>query len=335
MLLAEKQTELGKVVKEMRELNDAHKGVAMPADVDEKYNKLDARSTELEVEIRKIQDAEKRSAKLAEREAFLNTAPPPATKPAPNGHREDPAHASEHPYARHFSARNAAFSSPEYRAAFAMAMEGDYAGANKRAETLQSGVFTKGGALQPPTEWLAELLMNVDDSTFIRTYARKFRLAQAASLGVPKLDTDIDDADWTSELLTGSLGDFAFGTRELRPHPMAKNVKVSKTLGRVSAIPIEQFVRERLEYKLRLTDEKAFLTGNGSQKPLGIFTASANGISTGRDVSTDNTQTAITMKRDVATSRVKKTEAINTMVPAVLASATRPSSSQARRACVL
>jgi HK97 family phage major capsid protein len=36
-------------------------------------------------------------------------------------------------------------------------------------------------------------------------------------------------------------------------------------------------------------NENGFMTGNGTQQPLGIFTASANGISTDRDVSTGNT----------------------------------------------
>ncbi len=35
------------------------------------------------------------------------------------------------------------------------------------------------------------------------------------------------------------------------------------------------------------------MTGHGSGQPLGIFTASAQGISTGRDVSTGNTTTSI------------------------------------------
>jgi predicted phage gp36 major capsid-like protein len=42
------------------------------------------------------------------------------------------------------------------------------------------------------------------------------------------------------------------------------------------------------------TKEQAYLTGNGNQRPLGVFTASANGVPTSRDVSTDNTTTAIT-----------------------------------------
>jgi HK97 family phage major capsid protein len=36
------------------------------------------------------------------------------------------------------------------------------------------------------------------------------------------------------------------------------------------------------------------LTGTGAGEPLGVFTASVNGISTGRDVSTGNSTTAVT-----------------------------------------
>jgi HK97 family phage major capsid protein len=52
-------------------------------------------------------------------------------------------------------------------------------------------------------------------------------------------------------------------------------------------------VLDRLAYKFAVTQEKAFLTGSGAGRPLGVFTASPNGISTGRDVSTGNTTTAI------------------------------------------
>ncbi len=50
----------------------------------------------------------------------------------------------------------------------------------------------------------------------------------------------------------------------------------------------------RLAYKFGITQEKGFLTGSGAGQPLGVFTASPLGISTGRDVSTDNTATAFT-----------------------------------------
>lgn len=47
----------------------------------------------------------------------------------------------------------------------------------------------------------------------------------------------------------------------------------------------------RLAYKLSVVMENAFLNGTGVNQPLGVFTASAQGISTGRDVSTGNTAT--------------------------------------------
>jgi len=47
-------------------------------------------------------------------------------------------------------------------------------------------------------------------------------------------------------------------------------------------------------YKFAVSQEKAFLTGSGVGRPLGIFIASTSGISTSRDVSTGNSSTAIT-----------------------------------------
>ncbi|CAM5626817.1 hypothetical protein SMICM304S_06794 [Streptomyces microflavus] len=44
----------------------------------------------------------------------------------------------------------------------------------------------------------------------------------------PDEDIDLDDADWTSELETGNQDDgIRFGKRELRPHPLAKRVKLA------------------------------------------------------------------------------------------------------------
>lgn len=151
---------------------------------------------------------------------------------------------------------------------------------------LQADLFTKGGALRPPMQFIGELLKNVDDAVFVLKYARKFRLLEPSSLGVPTLDSDVEDDDWTSELATGQQGTMSFGTRELRPHPLAKRIKVSKTLKRVSAIPMDGMVRQRLEYKTGITKEKAYLLGDGAQKPLGVFVPSNDGVPTSRDVVT-------------------------------------------------
>ena len=160
---------------------------------------------------------------------------------------------------------------------------------------LQAGSDTEGGYLVMPEEFKNQLIKFVDNAVHVRGLATVHRVAKATSLGAPSLDTDVSDADWTVELETGSEdSDMAFGKRVLHPHPLAKRIKISNQLIRQSVMPVERLVLDRLGYKNAVTQEKAFLTGNGSQQPLGVFTASAQGISTSRDVSTDNTTTAIT-----------------------------------------
>jgi HK97 family phage major capsid protein len=84
-----------------------------------------------------------------------------------------------------------------------------------------------------------------------------------------------------------------FGRRELKPKPLAKYIKVSKKLLR-SAPAVDALVRDRLAYVFAITEESAFLTGDGATAPLGMMTASADGIYTDRDVSTGNAATSIT-----------------------------------------
>jgi len=159
---------------------------------------------------------------------------------------------------------------------------------------LQADQDIMGGYTVQPEQFVPRLLQAVDDALFIRGLATVMRLENADSLGIPSLDTDPDDADWTVELGTGNEDSaMRFGKRELKPHPLAKRIKVSKTLLRRSVLPIENIVLERLAYKTGVTEEKAFLTGSGALQPLGVFTASADGVPTSRDVSTGNTTTSI------------------------------------------
>lgn len=158
---------------------------------------------------------------------------------------------------------------------------------------LQASSNPEGGFLVAPQEFVETLIKAVDNATFIRARATKFTVARATSLGAVSLDADPDDADWTSELGTGSEDSaMAFGKRELHPRPVAKRLKVSKKLLR--QLPaVESLVISRLAYKFGVTQEKAFLLGSGANRPLGVFVASNDGIPTGRDVSTGNTTTAI------------------------------------------
>jgi len=181
--------------------------------------------------------------------------------------------------------------SDRYRKAFRGYLLGD---GGRELRALQADIDVEGGYLVAPQQFVAQLLRNVDDAVHIRGLATKRTLANAESLGVPTLDTDVADADWTTEIQTGSEdASLRFGKRELRPHPLAKRIKESNKLLRSAAFNVEALVRERLAYKFAVTEEKAYITGDGFEKPLGLFTASADGISTAADI-VAGTSTAIT-----------------------------------------
>lgn len=170
----------------------------------------------------------------------------------------------------------------------------ELSGAELRA--LQADLDTAGGYLTVPEQFVRTLIAAVDDMVFVRSLATVIPVPNATSLGAPSRDADVADADWTAEIQTGSEDStLAFGKRELNPHPLAKRIKVAEKLLRVAALSPEAIVRERLAYKFSTTQENGFLNGTGSNQPLGVFTASSDGISTSRDVSTGNTTTAITV----------------------------------------
>lgn len=159
-----------------------------------------------------------------------------------------------------------------------------------------SGGGTLGGYLVPPQQFIAELIKGLDNAVFVRRISKVFQVTTSDSLGAPTLDADMSDPVWTTEVQDlSSTADTAmtFGKRELKPQQLAKLAKISMKLLRVSAIPAEALVRDRLTYKFATAMENNFLNGDGSAKPLGVFKADTNGIPTSRDVNTGNA-TAIT-----------------------------------------
>ncbi len=117
-------------------------------------------------------------------------------------------------------------------------------------------------------------------------------IPSAVSLGAVSYDNDPGDGDWTAEVPASDIeedDDMTFGKRELRPHLLTKLIKASlKFLQTAAGLPggAANFLGDRLGYKFSITEEKAFLTGSGSQQPLGVFTASDDGVPTTRDYTT-------------------------------------------------
>lgn len=159
---------------------------------------------------------------------------------------------------------------------------------------LQVDADVSGGYLQTPQQMVESLLKAVDNRVFIRQLATVYRVPNAESLGVPSLDADPADPTRTTEILSGNEDStMAFGKRKLTPTPFAVRLKSSETLLR--KVPnVASLIEGRIAYKMGVVDENSFLNGSGANEPLGLFTASANGVSTSRDVNTHMTTTAPT-----------------------------------------
>lgn len=183
--------------------------------------------------------------------------------------------------------------SKEYRSAFEVYLSSGRAPAgleSREERDLSADSMVDGGYLIAPTQMLANILKGVDNLAVVRQFATVLQVRGAQSLGVPTMTADVADADWTSEIQTGSKDtSLKFGRRELNPTPLAKRALISRKLLRSGVQSVESFVGSRLAYKFGISEEKAFLTGTGANQPLGLFTASADGISTGRDVVTGST----------------------------------------------
>ena len=152
-----------------------------------------------------------------------------------------------------------------------------------------------GGYLHAAEQFVARLIKGLDNQVFVRKYATILPVTGSDTLGVPTLTADPADPTWTTEIAGPSEdATMAFGRRSLQPEQLSKLIKISMKLLRTSALPVENLVADRLAYKFAIAQENAFLNGDGDGEPLGIFTADANGINTDRDVSTGNTDTAVT-----------------------------------------
>ena len=163
----------------------------------------------------------------------------------------------------------------------------------EEVRALQADNDLSGGYLVAPVQLANEIITALDDAVYLRQLARTFRLETAESLGAPALDDDFGSPEWTAELSTGSADNtMSFDKRQLFPHPIARRIKVSNKLLRMSTLNPENFIKERMVSVMGTVQENAFMNGTGQNQPLGLFVASPMGIDTNRDFACAS-QTAI------------------------------------------
>lgn len=281
-MIAELYEKRNKLVEDQRNLLDKAENEKRDFTTEEndQYNGMDKDFEKITEDIKIVEKREdeniKRIKGLEEREAYLKTSQQKPTKPATES-------------------SNDTKNQDEYRNAYRSYL---MRGGNNLSETelraLQADKNVAGGYLVAPEQFVSELIKGLEDQVFVRKYAKIISMPTAASLGIPELANQIDDAAWTSEL---SIGDedktMSFNKRQMVPHPLAGYIKVSKKLLRVASVDVDAEVRDGLTYVFSICEENAFLNANGENKPLGVMYPCDHGVSKNRDVNKHNSTTDI------------------------------------------
>lgn len=182
----------------------------------------------------------------------------------------------------------------EYRAAFKKFVEYGIDGLTEKEKRAVSVLpAAQGGILIPPKEVSGRLIKGIDDLVLLRQYATVSQLPDAESLNIPSMVSDVGSASWGSETSTiTEKSTPTFGKRSFSPHELNMLIKLSLKILRIKP-DLEGFVETRMKRGFAVAEEQAFMTGNGVNQPLGLFTASNDGIPTSRDVVGSNTTTAL------------------------------------------
>lgn len=161
----------------------------------------------------------------------------------------------------------------------------DVAAYRNAAGDYTLGTDATAGALTAPMEFVEQLIQGLDDVLFMQDICHRTpSLGAAQTLGFPYRKTAASDAEWTTEIAEANEEQAAqYGRREFKPNRMTKLIRLSRTLVAHSNLA-PAAVLEEMQRVLAVTKEKAYMTGNGTGKPLGIFTASNDGIPTARDI---------------------------------------------------
>lgn len=151
------------------------------------------------------------------------------------------------------------------------------------------GTDATAGYLSAPMQFVEQLIKGLDDVLYMRRISHKTpSIGAAQTLGFPYRATAAADADWKTEVAAADVeSTLTYDQREFKPNRLTKLIKLSKTLvGHSNMAP--GVVLDELRRVIGVTLEKAYMTGNGSGKPLGIFTASNDGVPTTQDVAAAN-----------------------------------------------
>lgn len=139
---------------------------------------------------------------------------------------------------------------------------------------LSEGVDSEGGFLVPET-FENTLVQALDEELVIRQLAHTFTTASNAHK-IPVVATR-GKAMWTEENAAITDSDTSFGQKTIGAHKLCALIKVSEELLNDSAFDLESYFNQEFARRIGEAEEEAFVIGDGSSKPYGIFNDTEGG----------------------------------------------------------
>ena len=250
--LIEKRAKVWETAKNFVETHEDKNGVLSDKDT-ATYNKMEKEIEDLTVAIDRQQRAERREAELAK----------PVNSPI-----------TGKPFMGDAKEVKKGRASDAYKDAMLSAMRSNF---RNVSNVLQEGVDADGGYLVPE-EYDRRLIDVLDGENIMRSLATKITTAGQHKINIAATKPA---AAWIEEGGALSFGDATFDQIYLDAYKLHVAIKVTEELLYDNAFGLENYIITQFGKALANAEEDAFLNGNGTGKPTGIFDKTKGGESIG------------------------------------------------------
>lgn len=246
--LIEKRAKVWDTAKNFVETHEDKNGVLSEEDT-ATYNKMEKEIEDLTTAIDRQQRAERREAELSK----------PVNSPI-----------TGKPFMGDADKVKTGRASDAYKDAMLSAMRSNF---RNVSNVLQEGVDADGGYLVPE-EYDRRLIDVLDGENIMRSLATKITTAGQHKINIAATKPA---AAWIEEGGALSFGDATFDQIYLDAYKLHVAIKVTEELLYDNAFGLENYIITQFGKALANAEEDAFLNGNGTGKPTGIFAANGGG----------------------------------------------------------
>ena len=250
--LREKRNKAWEAAKAFLESHRTEKGT-LTAEDDATYTQMEQEINDLGKEIARL---ERQEALEAELNRPVNQ---PLTSKPGSGRGEEP---------------KTGRASDEYRKAMLDAFRSNF---KRVSNILQEGVDADGGYLVPE-EYDLRLIDTLSEENIMRRLATIITTSGEHKINIAATKPA---ASWIEEGGALTFGDATFSQILLDAHKLHVAIKVTEELLYDNAFNLEGYILDQFGKALGNAEEDAFLNGDGSGKPLGLFAATGGGTVAG------------------------------------------------------